>query len=159
MGYSHYFSRNLTASNNAEAYNKFRNGVEQIIAQATREGIEIADGQGQTLGGWDASETRVSFNGLDDQAHETFSFDAVCPEQKSYNTQSPMYFDFCKTAEKPYDVVVTASLLLLKDCYGDAVDISSDGYWSEWLNGRELYKRVFGNDPKSPFVVELEAAV
>jgi hypothetical protein len=39
------------------------------------------------------------------------------------------------------------------------VDISSDGYWSEWLNGRELYKRVFGNDPKSPFVVELEAAV
>jgi hypothetical protein len=137
MGYTHYFSRSLTASNNAEAYNKFRNGVEQLIAQATREGIEIAD----------------------EQAHETFSFDAVCPEQKAYNTQSPMYFDFCKTAEKPYDVVVTASLLLLKDCYGDAVDISSDGYWSEWLNGRELYKRVFGNDPKSPFVVELEAAV
>jgi hypothetical protein len=62
-----------------------------------------------------------------------------------------MFFDFCKTARKPYDAVVTACLILLKQTYGDAVEVSSDGSWSEWQDGRDLYAKVFGVEARAPF--------
>jgi len=154
MGYTHYFSRKIDASNLPEAYDKFRNGVEQILNQATTNGVKIADGFGDTEGAWELHENRVAFNGLGELSHETFAFEAICPIQPEWRKGEAMYFDFCKTAEKPYDVAVTASLLWLAECYGDAVEISSDGYWSEWKNGRDLFREVFGYDAKPPFVVE-----
>ena len=60
-------------------------------------------------------------------------------------------FDFCKTAHKPYDSVVTAILIRAKVIYGDLVSISSDGGWSEWQAGRNIYEAVFGEPAPNPF--------
>lgn len=57
----------------------------------------------------------VRFNGVDDNAHETFVF-----SKKSG-------FNFCKTQRKPYDAVVCACLLTAMDIFGSDISFSSDG--------------------------------
>lgn len=57
----------------------------------------------------------VRFNGVGDDAHETFVF-----SKKSG-------FNFCKTQRKPYDAVVCACLLTAKNIFGSNINISSDG--------------------------------
>lgn len=57
----------------------------------------------------------VRFNGVDDDAHETFVF-----SKKSG-------FNFCKTQRKPYDAVVCACLLTAMDIFGSDISFSSDG--------------------------------
>ena len=52
---------------------------------------------------------------------------------------------------KPYDAVVTAILIRAKSIYGSCVEISSDGDWSEWQAGREMYETVFGEVAECPF--------
>lgn len=76
-------------------------------------------------------ERQLATNGywkdIDDLGHETFRL-----ERTNCN-------GFCKTARKPYDLMVTACLLLLAYHFGDQVDINSDGYEEEW---REAFKFV-----------------
>ena len=154
MGYTHYFKRKIDASNSPEAYARFREGAERLIVEAHATGITIADGFGDKPGYWENTDNRVAFNGLGADSHETFAWEQICPMQPDYEKGKPMFFDFCKTAEKPYDAVVTACLVLLKECYGDAVEISSDGYWEDWSAGRALFSTVFGYDAPIPFVEE-----
>ena len=151
MGYTHYFSRKIDGSNDPKAYAQFREGAEKLILEAQATGITIADGFGDKAGYWENTENRVAFNGLGDDSHETFSWNAVCLPQTLYARDKSMFFDFCKTARKPYDAVVTACLILLKQTYGDAVEVSSDGSWSEWQAGRDLYATVFGVEAPAPF--------
>lgn len=151
MGYTHYYRRHSDKSNSAEAYDRFRHGAERIIIECQARGITIADGFGEKAGYWENTESRVAFNGLGADAHETFAWEAVSPTEPGARK---WVFNFCKTAEKPYDAAVTACLLWLAECYGDAVEISSDGYWEEWRAGRDIFREVFGYDAKPPFVVE-----
>jgi hypothetical protein len=155
MGYTHYYSRSYTESDGKAEFLKFREGAERIIIEAVASGVKIADAFGEKLGRWENTDARVAFNGFDEEAHETFAWDATVPAARdSAIDNKRMFFNFCKTARKPYDAVVVACLLLLKDCYGDAVDISSDGDWSEWQDGRALYQTVFGVEAVPPYVVE-----
>jgi hypothetical protein len=52
---------------------------------------------------------------------------------------------------KPYDAVVTAILIRAKTIYGSCAEISSDGGWSDWKKGRDLYETVFGEVAECPF--------
>jgi hypothetical protein len=61
------------------------------------------------------NETQVRFNGVDDDAHETFNF---CINKEGFN--------FCKTNLKPYDVVVFGCLYVAKNIFGDSIKISGD---------------------------------
>lgn len=84
--------------------------------------------------------TNVDFNGIGDDGHEPFVF----PGEPGFN--------FCKTAYKPYDEVVTACLLVARDHFPPKVlAISSDGEWADWGKGEKLYRSVFGRSPKYPF--------
>lgn len=63
----------------------------------------------------------IAFNGIEEDAHETFVL-----------TKDGPAFSFCKTARKPYDIAVVA-LLILANHYGpDVWEITSDGVVSEW---------------------------
>lgn len=152
MGYTHYYSRSYTESNGTAEYAKFREGAERIILEGVASGIKIADAFGEKLGRWENTDDRVALNGHGDDSHETFAWESKTPPTiQSAIDNKPMFFNFCKTARKPYDAVVVALLLLLKDVYGDAVDVSSDGSWSEWQDGRDLYAKVFGVEARAPF--------
>jgi hypothetical protein len=60
---------------------------------------------------------RIVFNGKCDAGHETFAF------QKNGGQD----FEFCKTARKPYDLVVCKVLLTLYVIFGDKLNLHSDG--------------------------------
>jgi len=53
-----------------------------------------------------------------------------------------MCFWFCKTARKPYDKYVVATLILFKYYFGDKVELSSDGTSEEWHEGWELVEEL-----------------
>jgi len=71
----------------------------------------------------------IRFNGKDDEGHETFML-----------TPDPSDFNFCKTAQKPYDLVVVAILCLL--AHRTDTGVSSDGDRSDWAEGLKLAQRV-----------------
>jgi hypothetical protein len=70
----------------------------------------------------------IRFNGVDDDGHETF-----CIERNEVG-------GFCKTARKPYDEIVVASLFALKHVNPD-FSWSSDGDADAHLDGKNLYIR------------------
>jgi hypothetical protein len=92
------------------------------------------------------NDLEVSFNGKEDDGCEMFSLGATMRD-----------FDCCKTRYKPYDDVVLACLMVLKDELGVSVRISSDGEMDEffYLRGVELYDKVFCTsvDPEKYFFV------
>lgn len=144
MGYTHYVTRNIKKTNSFEDFDLFVQGFNALHKVAVEElGILIGDGLGKTRNPVVQLRT-VMFNGFGDLAHETFVWEQNAERE----------FHFCKTARKPYDALVTACLLLIKEIYGDAVDIHSDGEWSEWKAGRHLYEKTFNVSPKFPFVEE-----
>lgn len=142
MGYTHYYRLTSQPQDAEKRYKSFAAGVAVIINQAADEGVTIADGFGNTQFGWEANSNRVWFNGYGEEAHETFGW---LPNQEVDR------FEFVKTAYKPYDQVVVASLLLLKKIYAEHVYISSDGGWSDWQLGRDLYYRALNEEPVFPF--------
>lgn len=63
----------------------------------------------------------IEFNGLDNQGHEDFWF-----------TTQKTEFSFCKTARKPYDLLVVGVLLLANHYAPNEWIITSDGTKQEW---------------------------
>ena len=160
MGYTHYNSRNTKNLGSAYFYGKLALDAKAIIAEAQKRGITIRGGNGE--GEPEYNEGYFSLNGNAEagEDYETFMWEAL-PEQPEWQRQhfsasgkNPNeIFDFCKTAHKPYDSVVTAILIRAKVIYGDCVEIRSDGNWSDWQAGRDLYEAVFGELAPNPFVM------
>jgi hypothetical protein len=126
MGYTHYFTKTAADREDSRRFEMFARGARTIIDYATTyEGIKIGD--------LEISDEIVTFNGVGEESHETF-----------YWAIDGSGFNFCKTAAKPYDTVVTACLIHLKDVYGDLVDIGSDGSWADWALGARLYRNATG---------------
>lgn len=161
MGYTHYFERDNDEKGSAEIFGRLALDAKKIIEEAQAQGIVIrgGDGTGEPV----FTEGYFSFNGDADNGndHETFHWSAS-PEQPDWQAdffaqtdRANIVFDFCKTARKPYDAVVCAVLIRAKVLYGDLLEVRSDGEWDgggwgEWQEGRELYKTVFGETPRSP---------
>jgi hypothetical protein len=53
-------------------------------------------------------------------------------------TPEPVSFAYCCTNWEPYDVLVTASLLVAKRRLPDWIKLTSDGLWDAWSDGRAL---------------------
>jgi len=148
MGYTHYWERNVSVENK-EQYGKLALDAKKIVEFAKAKGIKIADWEGETLDGDEWTESRFDLNGYRDESHESFIWQAIVREP-SFMPNEGWSFDFCKTAHKPYDCVVTAILCRAKYHYGESVKISSDGRWADWQTGRDLYEEVFGSEPANP---------
>jgi hypothetical protein len=127
MGYTHYWT--IEKQIDESDWEKFLNGAVQIVTTATDAGIALDN---------DSAEKIVFINGVGEGAHETFAI-----------TATDTGFNFCKTAEKPYDTVVTAILILLKETLGENVKVTSDGDWNDWQGGQLLYETVFDKQPDS----------
>lgn len=95
MGYTMYFKVGGKVSDSK--WNEFTERVKQIINVS---GVDIRDGVGD--GDPVINDKRISLNGDDEkgQAHEPFEIIRGSDDS-----------DFCKTAMKPYDCVVVASLM------------------------------------------------
>lgn len=81
-----------------------------------------------------------------DYGHETFLLERS-PRREGWEREDyPYGFDFCKTARKPYDQVVTAVLILCERFCPNWRDITSDGTPADWEPALELCLRLFGPD-------------
>lgn len=148
MGYTHYYQRSLD-SNDPELYDKVRKGFIELVKMAELNGITVADAFGEKAGAWQADGERIAFNGLGEESCETFSFYQIVPPQPHWRENEKTYFDFTKTNYRPYDALVCATLILIKDVYGSQIEVSSDGGWEDWADGYELYFSTFRN-PMTP---------
>ena len=90
----------------------------------------------------------VIFNGIGDNAHETFYFERVIQkaefEQFRDDTTKTHLFNFTKTARKPYDIAVCSALIIAKKHFGEDIFVSSDGNNEEWTESKELCQRILG---------------
>jgi len=55
-----------------------------------------------------------------------------------------------KTRREPYDVVVVACLVAIKDRMGDNIKVRSDGEAEDWVDGIRLAEEVLGRKLKYP---------
>jgi len=104
------------------------------------------------------TDNKIWLNGDNskDLDHETFSLDLF--------EYSPMYrgdydmekgvFGFCKTARKPYDLVVCVSLLIMKEHLKEDFGFSSDGGVDDWGHALSLYNKLFNRKPNEDFYQE-----
>jgi hypothetical protein len=137
-------------------FGKLALDAKTICDYANANGIRIRNGNGE--GEPEFTEFYFSINGDAeaftsdgrDLAHESFYWAGI-PTQSEWRKDDPDFFEFCKTAYKPYDAVVTAILIRAKTIYGSCVRISSDGEWSEWQAGRDMYEAIFGEVAECPF--------
>ncbi len=75
--------------------------------------------------------------------YETFDLPRIFKPQKwQSKDETGFWFDFCKTAFRPYDLCVIAILICFKKHFGDAVEVSSDGTDSQWFDGKLLCSKL-----------------
>jgi hypothetical protein len=150
MGYTHYFQQNRNFTK-AE-WEIVSADLKAIVDYAQHEcGIPLAGGSGEGGTTPEFAGSVISFNGVGDDAHETFIIQRV-RVLESYQTPDRLGWSFCKTARKPYDDVVTACLCYLgsvtrRDLNGEPIlgtevfSSSSDGDGSDFLNGLDLARK------------------
>jgi hypothetical protein len=146
MGYTHYFKFKKVKGQAKQIEETYQKAILecQKICKVYREENK---GTENSISGY-AAHCKVGeyggldINGVKENAHENF----VLREHFNQNED----FNFCKTARKPYDIVVTACLALLKHRLGDSIDVSSDGDPSDWIEGVALACRVTKLKVKNP---------
>jgi len=150
MGYTHYYSFEPNKVQNTETLRKkFKKASKQIKSFAQwlpNKGIAIKGGLGE--GKPIFNETEIWFNGDASEGfdHETFSIHWSRPNLMG------KYNDFCKTARKPYDLLVCFALLTFAEVFPEVFSFSSDGDMedSEWQQAVEFYETFTGKDAKIP---------
>lgn len=104
----------------------------------------------KTNGSWfagDLVEQRVApidnKTGFGSGSYETFSLERILPE-RGKNDENELIFDCCKTAFRPYDLVVTACLIIAKKHLGNKIIIKSDGEDKDWIDAKILCNNLLG---------------
>jgi hypothetical protein len=112
--------------------------AEICIAWAAPDAHGVGSSPGDVDGQWFAGRylTKRCCDG--DCSHETFSFPRVLEPDDWQQPKSGKWFDFCKTAFKPYDWAVTAFLLIAKHYLADRLLVLSDGTSANWQDARLL---------------------
>jgi len=135
LGYTHYYYQNKS----------FTQKQWEDIAVDTMKALEFCENLGIQFVS-EVSDTTIQFNGIGNEGHETFGF---TKEKPGYDNE---FFEFCKTARKPYDLAVGLVLLITKNHAPNSIKISSDGGWDDdWMQIRTSYNAIFDWYPECPF--------
>ena len=107
--------------------------------------LEIAFEDDQPNKAPEVSDSLIRFNGKGNLGHETFYFERK-PEMPDYQKEdgNKTVFAFCKTARKPYDLVVCGVLIVAAKHAGRYVTVSSDGDLSDWMPAFEWVTSILG---------------
>lgn len=123
---------------------------QKLIPALSAAGGGLANGLGE--GNPIITNQKLTFNGRGAEGYETFTFPQVLtlaaweqPNDGGY------YFQFCKTAERPYDLAVMAFLIVAKNHMQHAIWVESDGNVDDWAAARELCR-----DQLNMYGVELD---
>lgn len=109
MGYTHYIKSHRAFTKKEWA--DFTAEVKELIKNSS---VPLANGAGDKGSKPIVNADLVSFNGVEDDSHET-----------AYVTREAEDFSFCKTNQKPYDEIVVEFYKLIRK-YTECV-LKSDG--------------------------------
>jgi len=149
MGYTHYWGfvkprRSKGATDRADRiYKDALLECQQIakVYQNTAYGLNRLSGH--SVHAADGKYGGLAINGKLEMGHEDFTM-------REHFRDALKDSDFCKTAHKPYDIVVVACLCLLKFRMQDLMRVESDGDSEEWILGARLASRVLSEDIPVP---------
>lgn len=129
MGYTHYVRQQRDFTH--EEWKMIKSSFNKIWELSK---VSLAGACGEENTKPAVTDNKIWFNGVEDDSHEAFGIDR---EKKSD-------FEFCKTACKPYDLVVTGLLYFIKTKIPDVIEVSSDGSidGEDWEEGRLLASKV-----------------
>ena len=151
MGYTHYWYQDPKLD-----ADKFAAAALDIAKVIELSKVSLAGNMGDAGTTPNVGPKIIALNGVEDDAHETFMIEPTATKQDYEDKSDPKVFAFCKTARKPYDEVVTASLAVLKHHLGDALRVSSDGDFEEWSEGLALASEATNLDLSALMQTELE---
>jgi hypothetical protein len=88
----------------------------------------------------------VRFNGVGDDGHETFEVPRALEPEPWQQSQRGLWFNFCKTARKPYDLAVCCCLIVLHRHFEPRFVVTSDGDDDEanWPLARQACQAALG---------------
>lgn len=130
-GYTHYWE--IKAAPTPAEWTALMAATKKILAAAKRVKIVVRGGLGTGVPEVKADGIWLNGDSKTGDDHETFSLEPVVSK-----------FEFCKTAEKPYDAVVVSILAAAKEILGDKIEVRSDG-------GPSAIRRVLGGDITAKF--------
>lgn len=137
MGYTHYFGANQDLD--TETFARIGDDVRTLINSGDSRIPALAYESDEPNTPPQIDTELIRFNGIDDDGHETF-----------YLPVTADGFNFCKTAEKPYDIVVCATLLIINQYKASWLNIGSDGEREDWQPAVDLVSDVLGYYPEFP---------
>jgi hypothetical protein len=114
--------------------------------------IKIGDGMGEGLSP-EFDEEHIWFNGVGKDSHETFNIDRdhttkleneIGDYYKEIWKRDKYIFGFTKTNRKPYDLLVTATLVLYKHHFKHKVMVKFDDGYEGFKEGLELVNSTLG---------------
>jgi len=103
-------------------------------------------GQSETaeVGTWFAGTEVITRCCNGDCSYETFHFPRVFQAESWMIPENGKFFDCTKTAFRPYDLAVTAFLVIAKHHFGDGLTIRSDGDDVHWFDAKMLCQMELG---------------
>ena len=134
MGYTHYWRE---ASPTNDTWEAFRADAQKLVEAAADKGITLCLEYDETDKPPTITANQIRFNGPGNLGYETFLMVKGVSE-----------FQFCKTASRPYDLVVCAVLAVAKDHF--PIDVSSDGDPDDWRPALEWASEVLGRQIAYP---------
>ncbi len=132
MGYTHYWD---FFEVDEKAYKKALTDIRNIVRASP---VPLGNGAGDTGTKPKLTGPSIELNGIGDEGHETFYIPAI-PRNGG---------DSCKTAAKPYDLIVIAGLSRLAEVPG--ITVSSDGIRADWLDGCNFASEILGRAVPNP---------
>ena len=137
MGYTHYYA--VADLQGDMKIPEIAADVEAIIMASE---IQIGNWSGESGSEPILGPDEINFNAMHPENFEDFCYPPDFELNRSVLRPESKGFSFCKTARKPYDVVVCATLIAIKHHLGDYVSVSSDGDFdnaNEWGPAYDLY--------------------
>lgn len=131
MGYAHYWTFNTNVGKASDLEMKYRLAIRECqrvvraIAEDNRELYGSSCLHGYTPHTKVGQYGGLFFNGKGSDACEPFSMREHLKENDTSG--------FCKTGQGHYDFAVVACLAILKYRLGDAIAVSSDGTFDDWV--------------------------
>ena len=108
MGYTHYWRQ----------YDGFNSEKWDALVQHS---LHLQAASPAKLADVEMSDFQISFNGVAPQNHETFTLDRAMPPPNLRLPEKDHFFNFCKTAQKPYDLMVMCVLLVANALEPDVI--------------------------------------
>lgn len=146
MGYTHYWTFRKPLKGKTQIVEKLYQRALRDCQRTIKAYYSINGG----LSGYSAHTVvglygGLYVNGKGDNMHEPF----ILREHYTENIN----FNFCKTAQKPYDTVVVACLAILKHHLKDLIVVSSDGDSDDWKKGVNLGRLVLKKKLTTPLQI------